>query len=55
VFLKLARFIFKNFIKASYENLSLSPDGRIALAITFCAGVRHKRYSGQQETAPEKN
>jgi len=22
-------------------------------AASFCAGVRHKRYSGQQETAPE--
>jgi hypothetical protein len=21
---------------------------------SFCAGVRHKRYSGQQEIAPEK-
>jgi hypothetical protein len=21
---------------------------------SFCAGVRHKRYSGQQELAPEK-
>jgi hypothetical protein len=21
---------------------------------SFCAGVRHKRYSGQQDTAPEK-
>jgi hypothetical protein len=30
----------------------------IALALkeaaSFCAGVRHKRYSGQQETAPHK-
>ena len=23
-------------------------------AASFCGGVRHKRYSGQQETAPEK-
>jgi hypothetical protein len=22
-------------------------------AISFCGGVHHKRYSGQQETAPE--
>jgi len=22
-------------------------------AASFCAGVRHKRYSGQQEIAPE--
>jgi hypothetical protein len=22
-------------------------------AASFCAGVRHKRYSGQQETAPQ--
>jgi len=22
-------------------------------AASFCGGVRHKRYSGQQETAPE--
>jgi hypothetical protein len=22
-------------------------------AASFCAGVRHKKYSGQQETAPE--
>jgi hypothetical protein len=33
----------------------LSPDGQIALAITSCAGVRHKRYSGQQDEAPGKN
>ena len=24
-------------------------------AASFCAGVRHKRYSGQQETAPENH
>jgi len=24
-------------------------------AASFCAGVRHKRYSVQQETAPENN
>ncbi|WP_456314424.1 hypothetical protein [Pseudomonas shirazensis] len=24
-------------------------------AASFCAGVRHKRYSGQQETAPSSN
>jgi len=23
-------------------------------AASFCGGVRHKRYSGQQETAPKK-
>ncbi|WP_262916450.1 hypothetical protein [Flavobacterium pectinovorum] len=22
--------------------------------VSFCGGVRHKRYSGQLETAPEK-
>jgi len=31
----------------------------IALALmgtaSFCGGVRHKRYSGQQETAPENS
>ncbi|WP_417939273.1 hypothetical protein [Flavobacterium sp. RS13.1] len=26
----------------------------LIVATSFCGGVRHKRYSGEQESAPEK-
>jgi len=39
-----------------FKSKLLLKTGLLALmvAASFCAGVQHKRYSGQQESAPEK-
>ncbi len=43
------------FVKCICKNELLLKMGFLALmgAASFCAGVQHKRYSGQQESAPE--
>jgi hypothetical protein len=50
------RFYHFFFVNKIDKNFLLKPEALALMeAASFCAGVRHKRYSVQQETAPYNN
>ncbi|KQB37303.1 hypothetical protein RC62_2469 [Flavobacterium aquidurense] len=49
-----SHFVISRNDKKSNKNVLIKPKALALIgAASFFAGVRHKRYSGQQETAPE--